>query len=72
LKKEHNHLETSVRELEMVVQINLGLIGFLWNFQTAQRIYAYMKFKYVKHFYFDKNGSNMLDIITNYIVNLHV
>jgi hypothetical protein len=21
-----------------------------------------MKFKYVKHFYFDKNGSNMLDI----------
>jgi hypothetical protein len=29
LKKEHNHLETSVRELEMVVQINLGLIGFL-------------------------------------------
>jgi hypothetical protein len=29
LKKEHSHLETSVRELEMVVQINLGLIGFL-------------------------------------------
>jgi len=37
LKKEHSHLETSVREVELAAQINLGLIGFLWNFQTAQR-----------------------------------
>jgi hypothetical protein len=37
LKKEHSHLETSVRELELAAQINLGLIGFLRNFQTAQR-----------------------------------
>jgi hypothetical protein len=37
LKKEHSHLETSVRELELAAQINLGLIGFLWNFQIAQR-----------------------------------
>ncbi len=29
LKKEHSHLETSVRELELAAQINLGLIGFL-------------------------------------------
>jgi hypothetical protein len=28
LKKEHSHLETSVRELELAAQINLGLIGF--------------------------------------------
>jgi hypothetical protein len=37
LKKEHSHLETSDRELELAAQINLGLIGFLRNFQTAQR-----------------------------------
>jgi hypothetical protein len=37
LKKEHSHLETSVKEVELAAQINLGLIGFLWNFQTAQR-----------------------------------
>jgi hypothetical protein len=37
LKKELSHLETSVREVELAAQINLGLIGFLWNFQTAQR-----------------------------------
>jgi hypothetical protein len=29
LKKEHNHLETSVREVELAAYINLGLIGFL-------------------------------------------
>jgi hypothetical protein len=29
LKKEHTHLETSVRKLELAAQINLGLIGFL-------------------------------------------
>jgi hypothetical protein len=29
LKKEHSHLETSVRELELAAQINLVLIGFL-------------------------------------------
>jgi hypothetical protein len=29
LKKEHIHLKTSVRELELAAQINLGLIGFL-------------------------------------------
>jgi hypothetical protein len=29
LKKEHSHLETSDRELELAAQINLGLIGFL-------------------------------------------
>jgi len=29
LKKEHSHLETSVREVELAAQINLGLIGFL-------------------------------------------
>jgi hypothetical protein len=29
LKKEHSHLETSVREEELAAQINLGLIGFL-------------------------------------------
>jgi hypothetical protein len=29
LKKEHTHLETSIRELELATQINLGLIGFL-------------------------------------------
>jgi hypothetical protein len=29
LKKEHTHLETSVKELELAAQINLGLIGFL-------------------------------------------
>jgi hypothetical protein len=29
LKKEHIHLEKSVRELELAAQINLGLIGFL-------------------------------------------
>jgi len=29
LKKEHSHLETSVKELELAAQINLGLIGFL-------------------------------------------
>jgi hypothetical protein len=29
LKKEHNQLETSVKELELDAQINLGLIGFL-------------------------------------------
>ncbi len=29
LKKEHIHLETSVKELELATQINLGLIGFL-------------------------------------------
>jgi hypothetical protein len=29
LKKEHTHLETSVKELELPAQINLGLIGFL-------------------------------------------
>jgi hypothetical protein len=28
LKKEHSHLETSVRELELVAKINLSLIGF--------------------------------------------
>jgi hypothetical protein len=28
LKKEHSHLETSVREVELAAQINLGLIGF--------------------------------------------
>ncbi len=31
------YLEKSVRELELAAQINLGLIGFLWNLQTAQR-----------------------------------
>jgi hypothetical protein len=29
LKKEHSHLETSIRELELAAQINLGLVGFL-------------------------------------------
>jgi hypothetical protein len=29
LKKELNHLETSVREVDLAAQINLGLIGFL-------------------------------------------
>jgi hypothetical protein len=29
LKKEHSHLETSVREVELAAQINLGLIGIL-------------------------------------------
>ncbi len=29
LKKEHSHLETSVKEVELAAQINLGLIGFL-------------------------------------------
>jgi hypothetical protein len=29
LKKEHSHLETSVREVELAAQINLGLIGYL-------------------------------------------
>jgi hypothetical protein len=29
LKKEHSHLETSVREVELATLINLGLIGFL-------------------------------------------
>jgi hypothetical protein len=29
LKKGHSHLETSVREVELTAQINLGLIGFL-------------------------------------------
>jgi hypothetical protein len=37
LKKELSHLETSVREVALAAQINLGLIGILWNFQTAQR-----------------------------------
>jgi hypothetical protein len=29
LKKEHSHLETSVKEVELAAQINLGLIGLL-------------------------------------------
>jgi hypothetical protein len=29
LKKEHSHLETSVREDELAAQIKRGLIGFL-------------------------------------------
>jgi hypothetical protein len=29
LKKELGHLETSVREVELAAQINLGLIGYL-------------------------------------------
>jgi hypothetical protein len=29
LEKELGHLETSVREIELAAQINLGLIGFL-------------------------------------------
>jgi hypothetical protein len=32
-----SHFKTSVREVELAAQINLGLIRFLWNFQTAQR-----------------------------------
>jgi len=37
LKQEHSNLKTSVREVELAAQINLGLIGFLRNFQTAVR-----------------------------------
>jgi hypothetical protein len=38
LKKEHNHLETLVRELELAAQINLGLIGFLENLDNNKSI----------------------------------
>jgi hypothetical protein len=37
LKKEHSHLETSVREEELTAQIKWGLIGFLWNFQHKEK-----------------------------------
>jgi hypothetical protein len=37
LEKELSQLATPVGEVELAAQINLGLIRFLQNFQTAQR-----------------------------------
>ena len=37
LKQWLSHLETSVREVLQEAAMNLGFIGFLWNFQTVYK-----------------------------------